>query len=218
MLTKEGVLTIQNGGGLASSDTIIGQNAGSNGTVTVTGSGSTWNLHDNSALYVGYGGSGLLFVKGGGTLVTGGQAGTFFGNVLIGYQATGIATVDGAGSTWTNSGGTISIGVASSGPLIVSNGAAVSSGSIQLGPSGGSGALVINTGATVSTDVVDIGGAFGGSGTLTIGGIGASAVAPGTLTTTTAAGVFSAGAAARSCSIIRPATTSLDRQFRGMAR
>src|SRR5882757_9174172 len=45
-VNQGGSLTIQNGGVLESGHSIIGQNAGSNGTVTVTGSGSKWQMND----------------------------------------------------------------------------------------------------------------------------------------------------------------------------
>jgi autotransporter-associated beta strand protein len=176
-VNQGGSLTIQNGGVLGSDLSIIGQNPGSNGTVTVTGSGSNWQVND---LIVGNRGTGLLFVTGGGTLVTNGPGDTGFGTAIIGGFLGGdaIATVDGVGSNWTNT-GTLSIGVASSGTLLVGNGATVSSDVIQLGTfTAFSGALVISTGATVSTGalLVDHGS------TLTIGGATAIPVAPGTLT------------------------------------
>ncbi|WP_172842488.1 beta strand repeat-containing protein [Bradyrhizobium erythrophlei] len=130
-------------------------------------------------LIVGQRGTGLLFVTGGGTLVTNGPGDTGAGTALIGGFLGGdaVATVDGVGSTWTNT-GRLSVGLGASGTLLVGNGATVSSDLIQVGAFTGSGALVISTGATVSTGMILIDG-----GTLTIGGATAIPVAPGTLTT-----------------------------------
>ena len=68
------------------------------GTVTLTGTGSTWTYGPYSSLYVGNYGSGTLNISGGAAVSNGYLE-------YIGYYSgsTGVVTVDGAGSTWTNS-------------------------------------------------------------------------------------------------------------------
>ena len=64
-----GTLTIADGGkviNIASASANIGNSAGSLGTVTVTGAGSTWT--NSSAVVVGREGSGTLTIQDGGEL------------------------------------------------------------------------------------------------------------------------------------------------------
>src|SRR5262249_42172469 len=56
-----GMLTIQSGGTVSSGGTPVGVNAGSQGTVTVTGAGSTWTI-SNQGINVGQGGTGMLTI------------------------------------------------------------------------------------------------------------------------------------------------------------
>ncbi len=92
-----GTLTIRNGGTVSNTGLgYLGNNAGSTGTVTVDGAGSTWT--NSGDLVVGDSGTGTLTIQNGGAV----------SNVIgvLGFLAgsTGTATVDGAGSAWTNSG------------------------------------------------------------------------------------------------------------------
>ena len=70
--------------------------SGSTGTVTVSGSGSTWN--NSNSLYVGFNGTGSLTITDGGSVT----------NIegFIGDQSgsTGTVEVSGSGSTWNNTG------------------------------------------------------------------------------------------------------------------
>ena len=67
-VSTTGALTIQNGGTVSSILGIIGDDAGSAGTATVDGAGSTWTSTD---LYVGFAGSGTLTVRNGGAVSNG---------------------------------------------------------------------------------------------------------------------------------------------------
>ena len=72
-----GTLTIENGGSLitssgAGNSSIIGVFGGSNGMVTITGAGSTWN--DNNGLTVGNSGNGTLLITNGGSLTSTGTS------------------------------------------------------------------------------------------------------------------------------------------------
>ena len=67
-----GMLTIQSGGTLSSGAFLgetVGVNPGSQGTVTVTGAGSTWT--NDQGIRVGFAGTGTLTIADGGTVSSG---------------------------------------------------------------------------------------------------------------------------------------------------
>ena len=154
-----GTLSISNGGhvndslGGYNSGDYIAYYAGSTGTVTVDGIGSTWA--NNSTLYIGVNGTGALSITSGGSVsdTTGGSLGhDATASAYIGYGSTGLVTVDGTGSTWTNSGslyvgcngtGTLNIttggSVTATGTTYVGNGysSSVGIGAINFGANGG---------------------------------------------------------------------------------
>ena len=82
----DGTLTVSNGGDVNSGSAFMGAVAGSTGTATVTGAGSTW-MNTNGAFVVGELGNGVLTVQSGGTVV--GNI-DFIGNVA---SSTGMATI-----------------------------------------------------------------------------------------------------------------------------
>jgi T5SS/PEP-CTERM-associated repeat protein len=95
-----GTLTISNGatvlsgfGHLATFGEFPGR---SNGSVTVTGIGSTWT--NSFDLWLGENGTGILNILNGGSISNG------TGQIGYGFGADGTATIDGVGSTWTNNG------------------------------------------------------------------------------------------------------------------
>jgi len=94
-----GALAIGAGGTVSNTDGSLGFSAGSTGTVTVTGAGATWTNSGN--LFVGRNATGTLNIAGGGTVSN------VFGHVGgcsgCSTSAVGTVTVNGAGSTWTNS-------------------------------------------------------------------------------------------------------------------
>ena len=116
----QGMLLVSNGGTASAGIASIGHGAGTSGTATVTGFGST--LIDSEGLYIGNAGSGTLAISIGASVSN--------SNGWIGYAAgsSGSATVDGAGSAWTNN-GTLYVGESGSGSLSITNGALVSSSS-----------------------------------------------------------------------------------------
>ncbi len=113
----EGTLLVQNGGAVESTSAVIGLHVGSQGTATVNGSGSTWTNH-GASLIVGFAGTGTLNITGGGAVAD--------GNGFLGSAgaAVGTVTVDGSGSTWTNS-GDVAVGGDGSGTLNITSGGAV---------------------------------------------------------------------------------------------
>jgi outer membrane autotransporter protein len=152
--TGTGTLTIQDGGTVNSGGGgSIGLAAGSTGTVTVTGPGSTWNNSPGGGLNIGSFGIGTLTIENGGSVINATPAAANIGN---GGGSQGTVTVTGPGSTWSNRLGAI-IGLSGTGTLTIAN------GGIVTGP-------------------IFIAANAGAIGTLTIGaGPGASAAAPGTL-------------------------------------
>lgn len=147
--TGSGTLAISDGGIVNSDFSHIGQQAGSDGTVTVDDTGSTWALAWNA--YVGSYGTGHLSITNGG-LVTD-NIGT------IGYHAgsDGTVTVDGSGSQWTNA-GLLRVGDSGTGNLTIANGGTVTGISTSVAQQAGS-VGTINIGAAA-------GAAATGAGTL----------------------------------------------------
>jgi T5SS/PEP-CTERM-associated repeat protein len=166
--TGRGTLTIQNGGsGSGRQLLVIGNDPGSFGTMTITGSGdggvgSSWE--NAGTLYVGYAGTGTLNVNNLGELTT---HGTVPGNLaaVIGATDGGVGTATVNGGTWTL-GGTLQVGASGKGTLTIATDLA---------------------GATSSASVVrgidaTMGAADGSSGTVTVSGSGAKWENSGNLT------------------------------------
>jgi outer membrane autotransporter protein len=155
-----GTLIVRNGGVFNGAIMAVGSQAGSNGTVTVTGAGSS--LNTTNILAVGYNGTGTLSV------LNGASVSDAVGTLGAVSGSSGTATVDGAGSLWTNNAGLV-VGYAATGILTISNGGAVNSVLTQLGAqAGGTGTITVTgTGSNLtSTDALVVGVA--GSGTLNI--------------------------------------------------
>lgn len=165
-------------------------------------------------LQIGIQGAGTLDIQNGGTVSN-----------SVGYIArftasTGTVTVDGEGSTWTNS-NILYVGTQGAGTLTIRNSGQVSNtdgviayaigstGTVTVDGAGstwtnsdqlrvgnlGTGTLTISNGGTVSAASVEIASETGSTGTLNIGAAsGAAAAAPGTLDTPTVA--FGAGTGA----------------------
>ena len=146
-------LNIQSGARVSGWFGTVGFNAGSKGTVNVTGAGSEWN--DSNKTYIGYTGRGTLNVTNGGA-VTGNTTS------YIGYKADGVgtATVTGAGSSWTTY--NLTVGERGTGTLTIADGGTVSAVS---------GSSTVTLGYTASGNgTINIGAAAGsaakGAGTL----------------------------------------------------
>ena len=100
-----GTLTIQDGGVVNSGGGgSVGLSAGSTGTVTVTGPGSTWNNSPGGGLNIGSFGTGSLTIANGGMVINT----TPFSQHRQCAGSQGTVTVTGAESTWTNSSGSTS--------------------------------------------------------------------------------------------------------------
>jgi outer membrane autotransporter protein len=116
-----GEVTVSAGGKVEETGTLyVAAGAGSSGTLTVDGAGSSFTSQDR--LYVGFAGkaTGTLIISDGGSVS---DAGT---NIADGLGASGSATVTGKGSTWTNT-GSLYVGQGGVGTLLVSDGGTVTS-------------------------------------------------------------------------------------------
>ncbi|WP_421917298.1 autotransporter outer membrane beta-barrel domain-containing protein [Mesorhizobium sp.] len=160
-----GALTIENGGTVSNGATAIGYAADSNGSVTVTGTGSF--LYSTGNLQVGYLGRGTL------TIANGGAVTDLTAN--IGFATgTGTVTVDGIHSSWSNTGDLyIGTGTGGSGTLAISNSAGVSvDGNLYLSYAlGSTGTLNIGAApgsAAVGAGTLDAASVQFGAGTGTI--------------------------------------------------
>ncbi|MBZ9847929.1 autotransporter outer membrane beta-barrel domain-containing protein [Mesorhizobium sp. CA14] len=201
------VLTVQNGSTLSSSVTTGTNYIGrvGNGTVTVTGAGSSWSSSASTLIGFGSGSAGTLNIANGanvslGTLsfgaanatinatlnITGGGTLTSGNTTLFGSATTSAANISGAGSSW-NVGGFLTVGRGQgnagtgSGTLKVTNGAVVTAtGIITIAGNNLSGAgtgtvTVSGTGSQLNTSAALNIGAYG-QGTLTVSN-GAAATA-----------------------------------------
>ncbi len=160
-----GTLDIKNGANVSSSASYntIGYYAGSEGTVTVDGYGSTWNA-GTYYMYVGNGGTGILNIKNG-AYVTSGESFVGFGN-----DSTGTVNVD-SDASWSTGTSALHIGSSGTGTLNITNGATVSSGTGCIGDYAGSEGTVTVDGYNSSwgTNSYDLYvGTDSGTGTLNI--------------------------------------------------
>lgn len=166
-----GTLTVQNGGTVHNEgDSSIGFDSTGNGTVTVTGSGSTMN--DDAFLYVGNQGHGAL------NILAGGVVNDFQSVIGFNPHSGGDVIVSGAGSQWniastdTVSPGLI-VGEAGTGTLTISNGGKVTDVNAAIGQTldgigtvtvTGAGSTWANTGTLyVGYDATGAGNAEGGT-------------------------------------------------------
>lgn len=147
-LDGTGVLTIREGGHVGSGFSVLGQDAGSSGRVTIEGAGSNWTSGD---MFVGFNGDGVLDIRNGGSVQTSGSG-------LVGEGAgdtTGAVTVSGAGSTWALT-GELGIGLRGTGVLTIRDTATVNASAVALtDEAGATGTL--NIGAAIGEAAVGAG-------------------------------------------------------------
>ncbi|MBW8640679.1 autotransporter domain-containing protein [Hoeflea sp. WL0058] len=186
-----GTLAITGGGVLGGSYGAIGDAAGSDGAVFVSGAGSMWSM--SKQLYVGVAGTGTL------TIADGGMVSNDYAYVGETSGTEGAVTVTGAGSTWTNA-NEIYMGLSGAGTLKIEQGGSVSATNSYLGVNSGSegtatvmgsnsswtnsgnlyvgyegdGTLTIEDGGVVTNTAGYIGEASGSEGTVTVSGAGST--------------------------------------------
>ena len=142
--SRAAALTIQGGGTLAGSFSAIGNGPTGQGSVTVTGPGSSWSTAGD--LVVGGSGSGMVTVQ------SGGAVSSATGSLGQSSGSNGVVTVSGAGSSWTlGPGGGLNIGGFGTGTLAIADGGRVNN--------------LTNAGA-------NIGNAVGSQGAVTVSGVG----------------------------------------------
>jgi T5SS/PEP-CTERM-associated repeat protein/autotransporter-associated beta strand protein len=159
--TLIGTMAIDSGSNVSNMDGYVGNNAASQGTVTVTGQDSRWT--NAGELLMGNSGTGTLNITAGGAVSVAGHA--RIGNVEGGV---GTATVDGAGSMLTSSNNVL-VGRAGSGTLNIQNSGIVSDsiGSIAIFEGSG-GTVTINGAGSAWNNVNELQVADGGNATLNI--------------------------------------------------
>jgi fibronectin-binding autotransporter adhesin len=122
-----GTLSVTRGGAVTSVGGDIGLGSGARGVMMVSGAGSVWT--NNGDLYVGSSGAGTLSITRGGHVTDTGQVtrlGMYSG-------ATGLATVDGVGSVWTNNDSELRIGIAGGAGIVsITGGGSVTAASVVL--------------------------------------------------------------------------------------
>ena len=153
-----GSVTVDFGSDIFSRLAYLGYQAGGDGHVTLTGSGSTWT--NSSTLQVGRSGQGVLDILSG--------AGVSNNQSHIGFYngAGGEVNVSGLGSSWSNS-GIIHVGNKGGGDLNINDGGAVSGAGAKIGSDSGSNGVVTITDAGSTwtlAGAIDVG--FEGSGLL----------------------------------------------------
>ncbi|WP_292190062.1 autotransporter domain-containing protein [Mesorhizobium sp.] len=183
-----GKLAITDGGKVGNLSGIVGNLAGSTGTVTVDGAGSTWA---NAALAVGNAGIGALTISNGGTVTSSvgyaaydvGSAGTVVvagtgstwtntSDLFVGFQGSGTLQI-GSGGKVNNTSGNIGTFAGSTGTVFVDNSTWTNSGSLSVGDSG-TGTLAISHGGGVSSSGGAIGANAGSTGTVFVENAGST--------------------------------------------
>ena len=135
---------IDTGSTLATVVAEVGFGQGSQGSVVVSGAGSTWK--DTGQVTVGSAGRGDVTIESGATAT--GQA------VLIGGQATAVGTVmvSDAGSSWTTT-AQMTVGGSGQGTLTVQNTATIGLGLGLFVGSGGQGSVTVQSGGKLTSRV-----------------------------------------------------------------
>jgi len=160
--TGTGSVTVNGGSDLVSMSGYLGFDPGSNGTVTVSGAGSTWT--NGSHLLIGYLGVGTLDVINGATVNS--ESG-----LIAQYPgSTGAVTVSGAGSRWTNS--TLAVSGAGDGTLNIAGGGLVEvTGSTSTHIFEGSGVINFNGGTLTTGCLLSDASDLSGAGTINTNGL-----------------------------------------------
>ncbi|HEX4129074.1 MAG TPA: autotransporter-associated beta strand repeat-containing protein [Pirellulales bacterium] len=163
-------VTITNGAlMIEGADAAIGGSAGSTGTVTVSGTGSQWQLN-LGALSLD---RGSITVSGGATVTGTSLVGAYIGSASGG---TGNVTITGTGSTWTSSsmyvGGNNNSAQGTGNVTVTAGGALTITGSGSILKLWTNGKLVVGSGSTVTAPQIDasLGTLSLSGGTLAISG------------------------------------------------
>ncbi len=171
-----GTLNISNGGRVSNVDSYVGFDDAATGTVTVTGAGSQWN--NSSTVAIGYAATGTLSIEAGGSVTSVG--GGFVGGLTA--DASGTATITGAGSTWTNNGGEFQVGSGGTGNLAIADRGSLATNHFLTVGYTNTGVLSISGGGSVSNTLGRLGVGAGTTGSVTVTGAGSTWTNSGSLT------------------------------------
>ncbi len=162
-----GVLNVTGGGKLATQSVDIAANhASAQGSVSISGGGSRWDVWD---LRVGVQGAGTLSITNGGKVIALEATTDSFPQTWLGYDggSTGTATVSGAGSRWENY--SMYVGYQGAGSLRIQNGGTMSTTTfVHLGQQSGSTGAAVISGAGSHLNVGDLIVGYSGNATLDI--------------------------------------------------
>lgn len=204
-------ITIRDGGGFRAGHTYLGYGVGSNGTVNLTGTGSTWT--NVNPFYLGMsGGTGAFNVTQGGTMVT--QHLAFLGyvatnaQVLISgtnslwYAQSGlfIGAMGGQGTVTIENGGTLRTASNGTAKLVIgysNDGTHINSGTVNIGSGGAAGNLqaagiIVSSGSSGKLNFNHTGSAYAFSGSLE-GNLAVEQKGSGTTTLTSNANTYTGG-------------------------
>jgi fibronectin-binding autotransporter adhesin len=163
-----GSLTIDTGSDVINTDGFLGFVKSASGTVTVSGSGSTWS--NTGSLYAGFNGDGTLNINDGGVIsnVDGYLGFGRDGNLT----SDGVASVSGTGSQWNNS-GKLFVGGIGTGILNIENNAIVNvTQDTRIGSNlRKSGSIVFNNGTLTTGGLLGAPDELLGTGTINTTGL-----------------------------------------------
>jgi fibronectin-binding autotransporter adhesin len=177
-----GTLTVNSGSDLNARQFVIGNQSGSTGEVTVTGTGSLLNatLNSNVSLYaIGTnGGTGTLHVLAGAHVTT---TSTIQGDISIGEGtgSTGTLNIDGAGSNAESEdvnvgyGGTGALNITNGGSMVLTDAAATTRNltiALTLGGIGAGTVSVAGDNSLLSVGTISLGHTGAGTATVSAGG------------------------------------------------
>ncbi|MET3648988.1 autotransporter domain-containing protein [Phyllobacterium ifriqiyense] len=154
-----GELAIKEGGEVSSFGAIVGEFAGSNGSATISGTGSTWI--NTSTLTIGNNGAGTLSVE------DGGHVSNTFGSIAKEANSKAATTVTGNGSTWSNS-DTLYVGLRGTGSLAIEDGGHVSNATGFIGRADGAQGMVTVAGSGSAWDNATLYVGTDGKGSLSV--------------------------------------------------
>jgi T5SS/PEP-CTERM-associated repeat protein len=188
----DGALHISSGGTVSNRYCILGTFDGS-GNVTVEGVDSTWTISGDLSVGGVFGGIGTV------TISQSGQVTSANGFIADGSSSTGTVQLDGAGSTWTNSGnvyvGGNASGAVGTGELHLTNGGTASAAAVTVWSTG----TILGDGFVQTTNGVTNQGTLSPDQTISITGnlaFSSTAMMLSTVTPSTADSVMVQGGAA----------------------
>jgi len=166
----EGSLSVEAGGAVTCTTGFVGNVAGSHGTATVDGLGSTWTTTGTLAV-----GNGALTISNGGSVVTNGLFGTLAAESVWNADV----TVVGQGSSWSLAGALLTVGFDGAAAINILDGGNVVNLDARLAAGTGSTGAVLVSGAGSTWTIGGRLGVGGDAGTLVSGGTGTLHIQPG---------------------------------------